>query len=113
MRFKRKSLMTMRKNESEIRQLIKCIGSKGKVPFWTLFCVIPQKMNHLQLDECQKEKKAVISIIYYLYDLICWKIFYIWFKSILGNHEITLYCYFLSSDIEKEKREAIEAQIVL
>ena len=41
------------------------------------------------------------------------KIFYIWCKSILGNHEITLYCYFLSSDIEKEKREAIEAQIVL
>ena len=54
-------------------------------------------------------KEDVISIIYYLYDLVCWKIFYIWFKSILGNHEITLYCYFLSSDIEKEKREAIEA----
>ena len=52
-------------------------------------------------------------IIYNLYDLVCWKIFYIWFKNILGNHEITLYCYFLSSDIEKEKREAIEAQIVL
>ena len=93
-------------------------------------------MNHSQLDECQKEKKDVISIIYYLYDLVCRKIFYIWLKSILGNHEITLYGYFLSSDIdwngsrwinvysfsaidhwwnyrtcniEKEKREAIEA----
>ena len=70
-------------------------------------------------------EKDVNSIIYYLYDLACWKIFYIWLKSILGNHEITLYDYFLSSDIdrngsrrinvysfsaiEKEKREAIEA----
>ena len=54
-------------------------------------------------------EKDVNSIIYYLYDLVCWKIFYIWLKSILGNHEITLYDYFLSSDIEKEKREAIEA----
>ena len=59
-----------------------------------------QKMNHSQLDECQKEKKDVIIIIYYLYDLVCWKIFYIWLKSILGNHEITLYDYFLSSDID-------------
>ena len=57
-------------------------------------------MNHSQLDECQKEKKDVIIIIYYLYDLVCWKIFYIWLKSILGNHEITLYGYFLSSDID-------------
>ena len=60
-----------------------------------------QKMNHSQLDECQKEKKDVIIIIYYLYDLVCWKIFYIWLKSILGNHEITLYDYFLSSDIDR------------
>ena len=44
-------------------------------------------------------EKNVISIIYYLYDLVCWKIFYIWLKSILGNHEITLYGYFLSGDI--------------
>ena len=36
-----------------------------------------QKMNHSQLDECQKEKKDVIIIIYYLYD------------------------YFLSSDIDR------------
>ena len=59
-----------------------------------------QKMNHSQLDECQKEKKDVIIIIYYLYDLVCWKIFYIWLKSILGNPEITLYGYFLPSDID-------------
>ena len=58
-----------------------------------------KKMNHSQLDECQKEKKDVIIIIYYLYDLVCWKIFYIWLKSILGNHEIILYGHFLSCDI--------------
>ena len=46
-------------------------------------------------------EKDVIIIIYYLYDLVCWKIFYIWLKSILGNHEITLYDYFLSSDIDR------------
>ena len=33
-------------------------------------------------------------------DLVCWKIFYIWLKSILGNPEITLYGYFLPSDID-------------
>ena len=58
-----------------------------------------QKMNHSQLDECQKEKKDVIIIIYYLYDLVYWEIFYIWLKSILGDHEITLHSYFVSSDI--------------
>ena len=45
-------------------------------------------------------EKDVIIIIYYLYDLVCWKIFYIWLKSILGNPEITLYGYFLSGDID-------------
>ena len=58
-----------------------------------------QKMNHSQLDECQKEKKDVIIIIYYLYDLVYWEIFYIWLKSILGDHEITLHSYFVSIDI--------------
>ena len=58
-----------------------------------------QKMNHSQLDECQKEKKDVIIIIYYLYNLVYWEIFYIWLKSILGDHEITLHSYFVSSDI--------------
>ena len=60
-----------------------------------------RKMNHSQLDECQKEKKDVIIIIYYLYDLVCWKIFYIWLKSILGNYEITLHSYFLPGDIDR------------
>ena len=59
-----------------------------------------QKMNHSQLDEYQKEKKDVISIIYYLYDLVCWKIFCFWVKSILGNYETTLHSYFLPGDID-------------
>ena len=59
-----------------------------------------QKMNHSQLDECQKEKKDVIIIIYYLYDLVCWKIFCFWVKSILGNYETTLHSYFLPGDID-------------
>ena len=45
-------------------------------------------------------EKNVIVIICNLYDLVCWKIFYIWLKSILGNPEITLYGYFLPSDID-------------
>ena len=45
--------------------------------------------------------KNVIVIIYNLYNLVCWKIFYIWIKSILGNYEITLYSYFLPSDIDR------------
>ena len=49
-------------------------------------------------NEFQKEKNVIVSICN-LYDLVCWKIFYIWLKSILGNHEITLYGYFLSGDI--------------
>ena len=35
-----------------------------------------------------------------MHDLVYWKIFYIWIKSILGNYEITLYSYFLSGDID-------------
>ena len=63
----------------------------------------PEFSNKLGLKNTfQKEKKDVISIIYYLYDLVCWKIFYIWFKSILGNHEITLHSYFLSHDIDRD-----------
>ena len=45
-------------------------------------------------------EKDVNSIIYYLYDLVCWKIFCFWVKSILGNYETTLYSYFLSGDID-------------
>ena len=35
-----------------------------------------------------------------MYDLVCWKIFCFWVKSILGNYETTLYSYFLSGDID-------------
>ena len=45
--------------------------------------------------------KNVIVIICNLYDLVCWKIFYIWIKSILGNYEITLYSYFLPGYIDR------------
>ena len=48
-----------------------------------------------------RRRKNVIVIIYNLYDLVCWKIFYIWIKSILGNYEITLYSYFLPGDIDR------------
>ena len=47
-----------------------------------------------------RRRKNIIVIICNLYDLVCWKIFYIWIKSILGNYEITLYSYFLSGDID-------------
>ena len=43
----------------------------------------------------------MIVIICNLYDLVCWKIFYIWIKSILGNYEITLYSYFLPGYIDR------------
>ena len=45
-------------------------------------------------------EKNVIVIICNLYDLVCWKIFCFWVKSILGNYETTLYSYFLSGDID-------------
>ena len=45
-------------------------------------------------------EKNVIVIIYNLYNLVCWKIFYIWIKSVLGNYETTLYSYFLSGNID-------------
>ena len=35
-----------------------------------------------------------------MYNLVCWKIFCFWVKSILGNYETTLYSYFLSGDID-------------
>ena len=58
----------------------------------------PHRLQRMS-DNKKVPKKDVINIIYYLYALVYWKIFYIWLKSILGNHEITLYGYFLSSDI--------------
>ena len=48
-----------------------------------------------------RRRKNVIVIICNLYDLVCWKIFYIWIKSILGNYEITLYSYFLPGYIDR------------
>ena len=44
--------------------------------------------------------KNVIVIICNLYDLVCWKIFCFWVKSILGNYETTLHSYFLPGDID-------------
>ena len=49
----------------------------------------------------QEGVEDVISIICNLFDLVYRKIFYIWIKSILGNYEITLYSYFLPSDIDR------------
>ena len=48
-----------------------------------------------------RRRKNVIVIICTLYDLVCWKIFYLWIKSILGNYEITLYSYFLPGYIDR------------
>ena len=45
--------------------------------------------------------KNVIVIIYNLYNLVCWKIFCFWVKSILGNYETTLHGYFLPGDIDR------------
>ena len=60
-----------------------------------------EQKNERHISEWVSEGvKNVIVIIYNLYDLVCWKIFYIWIKSILGNYEITLYSYFLSGDID-------------
>ncbi|MFR3422195.1 MAG: hypothetical protein ACLTTO_00015 [Lachnospiraceae bacterium] len=59
-----------------------------------------KKMKDAYQNEFQKEKKNVIVIICNLYDLVCWKIFCFWVKSILGNYETTLYSYFLSGDID-------------
>ena len=64
------------------------------------FIIDKQRKNEtLTNGRALEGEKNVISIIYYLYDLVYWKIFYIWLKSILGNHEITLYGYFLSGDL--------------
>ena len=53
------------------------------------------------MSEGEKNVIVIICNLYDLvYDLVCWKIFYIWIKSILGNYETTLYSYFLSGDID-------------
>ena len=43
---------------------------------------------------------AITPFLAFFLEELCWKIFYIWLKSILGNPEITLYGYFLPSDID-------------
>ncbi len=42
----------------------------------------------------------MLSVLFICMIWFVGKFFYIWLKSILGNHEITLYDYFLSSDID-------------
>ena len=56
--------------------------------------------NSINPDNRKEGVKNVIVIICNLYDLVCWKIFHIWIKSILGTYEITLYSYFLPGDID-------------
>ena len=53
-----------------------------------------------QSEQELKGVEYVIIIICNLYDLVCWKIFCFWVKSILGNYEITLHSYFLPGDID-------------
>ena len=84
--------------------IIKILFFTTEVYCKKLFCYtdnINRKDESLTTGGVLEGEKDVNSIIYYLYDLVCWKIFYIWLKSILGNHEITLYGYFLSSDIDR------------
>ena len=57
-------------------------------------------MNGILIREVETKNIMTKSIICNLYDLVCWKIFHIWIKSILGNYEITLYSYFLPGDID-------------
>ena len=66
---------------------------------WNFIFILCYNVLSEFVNAVYEEKKDVINIIYYLYALVYCIIFYIWFKSILGNHEITLYGYFLSSDI--------------
>ena len=66
---------------------------------WNFIFILCYNVLSEFVNAVYEEKKDVINIIYYLYALVYCKIFYIWFKSILVNHEITLYGYFLSSDI--------------
>ena len=59
------------------------------------------RKNERHISECVSEGvKNVIVIIYNLYDLVCWKIFYIWCKSILGNLKAALYSCIFPGDFE-------------
>ena len=60
-----------------------------------------EQKNERRISKWVSEgEKNVIVIICNLYDLVCWKIFCFWVKSILGNYEITLHSYFLPGDID-------------
>ena len=59
-----------------------------------------RKNESLTIGWVLEGEKDVNSIIYYLYDLVCWKIFCFWVKSILGNYETTVHSYFLPGDID-------------
>ena len=61
---------------------------------------VHQKKNRKNERHMSEGVKNVIVIIYNLYNLVCWKIFCFWVKSILGNYETTLHGYFLPGDID-------------
>ena len=62
---------------------------------------VHQKKNRKNERHMSEGVKNVIVIIYNLYNLVCWKIFCFWVKSILGNYETTLHGYFLPGDIDR------------
>ena len=44
------SCVDMEKMKAKYVRLIKCIGSKGKVPFWALLCVNSSKMGIIKIN---------------------------------------------------------------
>ena len=54
--------LTVMDKEKEQEKIKKCIGSKVKVPFWGLFCAIPQKMG-------------IIKILFFTTEVYCKKLF--------------------------------------
>ena len=87
-------------------RLIRIIEKMEKNPTFSNKLGIKNTSEYLAEKEQKNERhmsegvKNVIVIIYNLYNLVCWKIFCFWVKSILGNYETTLYSYFLSGDID-------------
>ena len=87
-------------------RLIRIIEKMEKNPAFSNKLGIKNTSEYLAEKEQKNERhmsegvKNVIVIIYNLYNLVCWKIFCFWVKSILGNYEITLYSYFLPGDID-------------
>ncbi len=43
----------------------------------------------------------VIDTICYMHDLVCWKILYIWRKSILGNFKAALYSCIFPDNLDR------------